>query len=65
MKSPKSQKPSEFKGEISKNRKNPHNLKDFFEKCSSRGDQGGRKSLKDGPADPSRDEIFLQKSFKL
>ena len=43
MKTPKSQKPSEFKGEISKNRKNPHNLKDFFEKFSSRGGSGGTK----------------------
>ena len=48
MKTPKSQKPSEFKGEILKNRKNPHNLKDFFEKISSRGDRGDKNRSKTG-----------------
>ena len=48
-KCPKSQKPSQFKGEISKNRKNPQNLNAFQKNFEFTGGTGGRGAPKDGP----------------
>ena len=45
----KSQKPSQFKGEISKNRKNPQNLNAFQKKIEFMGVMGDRGAPKDGP----------------
>ena len=52
MKIPKSQKPSEFKGEISKNRKNPQNLNAFQKNLEFTGARGGTHSDPDGGETP-------------